>query len=480
MKVDLQANAQTSPSPRHFLRHLQSTTVTATTAPPPLLSSSSSSSFFPFFFLSFPFFCPAPAFASLSSSSSSSSRAPPPVSLPLVTGAALSHVPPRPSSRSATRSHSQALCQVCCPYSSSTSFKPRCQPLLCLSPPLSATVSGSGHRQLLPFDPARIARVHLVLLQDRIKARTSLSITFGDGLTDDVDSVVGEVRGRKENVWIVDVPSDIDEGELLDICFTYNLSLEYKLIRPSESMRVTEPLDEDSIMMYEESFRSGVRFPLSEPLKLFFNEYHITISQLHPNGLRFLCCIIELARQDGYNVMARTILLNRWSEDPLRHVLASPTPYGQTCMELIKAMGLGCVNLRQVITKGYLTYLPSGPMRPNPSIRRMAPKKLKSSNMAKVAKVMKKKITAKGLGKEVPSEVPSTRQVEVDVTARVAPSELPPSSLTTGPPRKRQRETNVPAFASYPPPAHSWSLDIRGHFIHKYGVNYSLQDDMPS
>ncbi|KDP39487.1 hypothetical protein JCGZ_04151 [Jatropha curcas] len=90
----------------------------------------------------------------------------------------------------------------------------------------------------------------------------------GDKYTEDVDSRVGEAR---------------------------------------EGMRMTEPLDEDAIMMYEESFQLGFRFRLSEPLKSFFNEYHITISQLHRNGLRFLCGIIELARRDGYNVTARMI-----------------------------------------------------------------------------------------------------------------------------------------------------------------------------
>ncbi|KDP26983.1 hypothetical protein JCGZ_22099 [Jatropha curcas] len=63
-----------------------------------------------------------------------------------------------------------------------------------------------------------------------------------------------EAIGGKENVRIADISFHIDEDELLDICFMYQISPEYKLIRPSENMRVTEPLDEDSIMMYEESF----------------------------------------------------------------------------------------------------------------------------------------------------------------------------------------------------------------------------------
>ncbi|KDP45949.1 hypothetical protein JCGZ_11852 [Jatropha curcas] len=36
------------------------------------------------------------------------------------------------------------------------------------------------------------------------------------------ESRVGEVKCRKENIMIAYAPSDIDEGELLDICSMYN------------------------------------------------------------------------------------------------------------------------------------------------------------------------------------------------------------------------------------------------------------------
>ncbi|KDP24981.1 hypothetical protein JCGZ_24319 [Jatropha curcas] len=44
-----------------------------------------------------------------------------------------------------------------------------------------------------------------------------------------IDSGVDEVKGRKEKIRIADVPSDIDEGELLDICSMYDVTPEYKL-----------------------------------------------------------------------------------------------------------------------------------------------------------------------------------------------------------------------------------------------------------
>ncbi|KDP43276.1 hypothetical protein JCGZ_22828 [Jatropha curcas] len=78
----------------------------------------------------------------------------------------------------------------------------------------------------------------------------------------------------------------------------------------------------------------------------------------------------------------------------------------------------------------------------------MVPKKSNISNLAKVAKAIKKKIVAEGSGKEVPSEVLGTQIEEVDTIAKVTPSEIPPSSSIVEPPRKRQRETNVLA----PPP----------------------------
>ncbi|KDP30036.1 hypothetical protein JCGZ_18612 [Jatropha curcas] len=61
-------------------------------------------------------------------------------------------------------------------------------------------------------------------------------------------------KSRNENVKVADIPSDIDEGELLDISSMYGGSLECKLVCPSEFMRVNEPLDNDSMMLYKESF----------------------------------------------------------------------------------------------------------------------------------------------------------------------------------------------------------------------------------
>ncbi|KDP31514.1 hypothetical protein JCGZ_15359 [Jatropha curcas] len=72
----------------------------------------------------------------------------------------------------------------------------------------------------------------------------------------------------------------------------------------------------------------------------------------------------------------------------------------------------------------------------------MVPKKSNSSNMAKVAEAINKKIVAEGSGKEVPSEVLGTQLAEVDTIARVTPSKIPPSSSIVEPPKKRQRETN--------------------------------------
>ncbi|KDP30429.1 hypothetical protein JCGZ_16668 [Jatropha curcas] len=246
----------------------------------------------------------------------------------------------------------------------------------------------------------------------------------GDEHTGDIDSEVGEVRGRKENIRIVDVSSDIDDGELLDVCFTYNLSPKYKLIHPSEGIRVTEPLDGDSIMMYEESFRSGVQFPLSEPLKSFFNEYNITVSQLYPNGLRLLCGLIALAHQDGYNVKVRARAV-----EELYHF--SVHPMKDHCF-------LQAKNNYNAIAKDYPTYSPSGLMRPNPSFSEMAPKKSKSFKMAKVAETMKKKANAGSLRKDVPSVVFDAQSIEVDTVAEVTRSELPPSSPMVESLRKRR------------------------------------------
>ncbi|KDP23934.1 hypothetical protein JCGZ_27094 [Jatropha curcas] len=75
-----------------------------------------------------------------------------------------------------------------------------------------------------------------------------------DENTETTDSEVGKGKGKKENTRIADVPFDIDEGELLDVCSIYDIAPEHKLVRPSEYMRVNELLDSESIILYEESF----------------------------------------------------------------------------------------------------------------------------------------------------------------------------------------------------------------------------------
>ncbi|KDP45976.1 hypothetical protein JCGZ_11879 [Jatropha curcas] len=189
---------------------------------------------------------------------------------------------------------------------------------------------------------------------------------FDDDNIEAINLGAGEAKGKKENVRITNVPYGINKGELLDICFIYHIALEYKLIRPSESMRVTEPLDGDSIMI-----------------------------QLHPNSLRLLCDIETLACQDRHDLMAQGVhelcnlyvqpnqdhyflqernncgfgVSNQWSDDPLCHLPASPTP------EDLRLCG---------VDKGHrinICGLEAG----------MAPKKAKGSKMAEIAKAKKKK-----------------------------------------------------------------------------------------
>ncbi|KDP23834.1 hypothetical protein JCGZ_27123 [Jatropha curcas] len=203
---------------------------------------------------------------------------------------------------------------------------------------------------------------------------------------EDIDSGSGEVKGRNENVRIADVPSDIDEGELLDICFMYSIAPEYKFIRPSGNMRVIEPLDEDSIMI----------------------EFEVP---------------------------------NRWSNDPLRHLLASLTPYDRICVDLIKARGLAAVNLRSVIAVG------------------MAPKKTKSSKMAKVAEAMKKQAAADSLGKEVPPTVPNPQPTKTEAILGGSHSKPTHLSPTTEPYWKGRREESILGPPPMPPRAGE-ALDI--------------------
>ncbi|KDP31627.1 hypothetical protein JCGZ_14852 [Jatropha curcas] len=240
-----------------------------------------------------------------------------------------------------------------------------------------------------------------------------------------------KARGRKEYVWIADVPSNINEGKLLDVCFTYNLSLEYNLIRPSESMGVIEPLDEDSIIMLLCAIIALARQDEYNMIARTFQDlYHFPV---HPNEDH---CFLQA--KNNYDIFAKKSkisFLKNWKSKYF--IVKHPG-------ELIKARGLVCVNLRQVIAEGYPTCSSSGPMRPNPSIHEMAPKKSKSSKMAKVAEAMKKKAATEGSGKEVPSVVPDTQPTGVDTSTGAPQSKLPPLSPT------------------------------------KYGANCSLQEEGPS
>ncbi|KDP38302.1 hypothetical protein JCGZ_05188 [Jatropha curcas] len=95
-------------------------------------------------------------------------------------------------------------------------------------------------------------------------------------------------------------------------------------------------------------------------------------------------------------------ILDQWSNDPMRHLPASPTPKDQQHVDLIKARGLRSVNLRQVIAESYSVYSPTRPLRPHPSPSGMASKKVKVSKMSKVAEAMKRKVEVEASDKGVP------------------------------------------------------------------------------
>ncbi|KDP23794.1 hypothetical protein JCGZ_00126 [Jatropha curcas] len=60
---------------------------------------------------------------------------------------------------------------------------------------------------------------------------------FKEEDTEVVESRTSGAKPWKENIRIIDVPLNIDEGELLDISSMYGVAPKYKLIRPFEYMR---------------------------------------------------------------------------------------------------------------------------------------------------------------------------------------------------------------------------------------------------
>ncbi|KDP27455.1 hypothetical protein JCGZ_19816 [Jatropha curcas] len=292
-----------------------------------------------------------------------------------------------------------------------------------------------------------------------------------------IESGVSKAKGRKENVRIADVTSDIDEGELLDICCLYDISLEYKLARPSEYMRVNEPLNIDSIMLYEEDFRSRVWLPFFEPLNsltemgqfLQFGECGSSIIFIL-RGTRITASSNEEQPQHFFEA---------WSSNPMHCLSPLPTLEDRQCVDLIKVRGLRSVNLRQVIAKGYLVHSPSGPIRPRRSHIEKAPKKAKASKMAKIAKAMKKKARESRSDQGAPLVIVDPLAKNTSVVSEPAHVEFPPTSQSTELSRKRPREVAVPL--SPPLPSRLGEpIDIRAYFLQKYGLACSLQNDHPS
>ncbi|KDP34774.1 hypothetical protein JCGZ_10554 [Jatropha curcas] len=75
-------------------------------------------------------------------------------------------------------------------------------------------------------------------------------------------------------------------------------------------------------------------------------------------------------------------ILNKWSVTLASHVPKRFSPKDKRCVKLIKARGLGTMDLKEVIIEGYPTYSPSGPMRLNPHPSENAPKKVKLLKVA--------------------------------------------------------------------------------------------------
>ncbi|KDP42109.1 hypothetical protein JCGZ_01897 [Jatropha curcas] len=243
----------------------------------------------------------------------------------------------------------------------------------------------------------------------------SLAQLYQEEIIEANEAEGGKAMVRVENIRVFDVPSDISEGELLVVSTKYDLGSEYKLTRPGLDVQANTPLDdEESMILYDEDLRSRVRFPLSEPLRSFFNEHRITVSQLHPNNLK----IVELACRDGTMLTVRGMdrlyrLQHRPTEDhcflqarkdcnlfyksskisslknwkhkffiihraggfgvPISGLANSQsatllrTSDDLKCVELIKSRGLRTMNLKQIIAEGYQVRPYSGPISPQSS-----------------------------------------------------------------------------------------------------------------
>ena len=61
-----------------------------------------------------------------------------------------------------------------------------------------------------------------------------------------------------------------------------------------------EPYTNDiKLVVYQDQFKGGIRFPLDPFLKLFLNRYNIALGQLHLNSYKILTGYIELMHREG-------------------------------------------------------------------------------------------------------------------------------------------------------------------------------------
>ncbi|KDP43271.1 hypothetical protein JCGZ_22823 [Jatropha curcas] len=237
-----------------------------------------------------------------------------------------------------------------------------------------------------------------------------------DEIVEANESEVGEANGRLENINVTDVPSDISEGELHTIVSKYDLAPDYKLFVPRQTCELTLLWITSPSCYMERAFALVFCF-LPKPLKSLFNDYEITNIQLHPNDLRLLCGIYELARRDGTTLTDQRVgelyrMYHRVNEDH--------------CFFQAK---------------------------------RMTPKNAKGSKMSKLAKVMKKKSGTDSSKKGRPVVIINPLAPKPE-TAQKSPSDKPTPLSPPVAPSHQKTKGGTCSFSSSSPTKAGEPLDI--------------------
>lgn len=96
-----------------------------------------------------------------------------------------------------------------------------------------------------------------------------------------------------------DYPSRLNDEDVVRIAELYNVPPQYEVVCPSPGDRTCN-WDPEDLFIYEDAFKSGLRFPLNDFIPRLLAEARINPCQLVPNAWRIIHVFMALCVQKGF------------------------------------------------------------------------------------------------------------------------------------------------------------------------------------